>query len=271
MIFRFARKTEGRTTAVYPSAIAVAVCVALLAFASPGSAADLDISLATHASAGKYGGSDTIRIVYVPLVAKLEVDAWTFRAVLPWLRVSGGSATVIGPGGPITTKYGTSSGFGDILLEGTYEVSPPFEYAPFVEIGARLKIPTASESDGLGTGEVDVTPEIELTRRYGRWAPYASAGFRVLGDTSTATYRDGFLASLGLTCRLFERFEPGVFLYWRQSASEGGSDAVELLPELRVELDEQWMVDAYGSAGFTHSTPDAGGGVQIHYRMPGAF
>ena len=77
-------------------------------FAVPARAADLDLSLSSHYSSGDYGGNGNIGIVYVPLVAKLEADAWTFKLVLPYLRISGGTGTVQGPGGPIETKNGTS-------------------------------------------------------------------------------------------------------------------------------------------------------------------
>jgi len=247
------------------------VALTLLLGAGQAPAANLDVSLSSHYSSGNYGGSDDIELVYVPLVAKLEIDAWTLRTVLPWLRVSGGTTTVEGPGGPIETKNGTADGFGDVLLEGSYAFAPLARYAPFIEVGARLKTPTAKESRGLGTGEFDITPEIEITREYGRWTPYVTVGFRVLGDSTSTTYRDGFLASAGISCRLFGMFEPGIFAYWKQAATKGSDDAVEILPVLRMEFGEQWMVDAYASAGFTDSTPDAGGGIVLHYRIRDVF
>lgn len=276
IVFIF-RNKEGRTPLVRPSSrpLCRAVTIAALAFslaqAPAVHAADIDVSLSTHYSSGSYGGKGDVRIVYVPIVARLEVDAWTFKAVVPWLRISGGSTVVEGPGGPVETRNGTSSGLGDLLLEGSWTLDPLFSLAPFVEIGARLKLPTASESEGLGTGKFDVTPEVEVTRLYGRWTPSLSVGFRVLGDGSNTTYRDGFLASAGLTCRLWDVLEPGAFVYWKQSATRGNQDSVEVLPVLRVDVSERWSVDAYASAGFTNSSPDAGVGILLRYRVRDAI
>jgi hypothetical protein len=281
---------KGRTVAVRPfsslRAMLLAAVFAVPAAAVPALAADVDLSLSTDYSTGDYGGDGNVDIVYVPAVIRLELEAWTFKAVVPYLYISGGSTTVEGPTGPIVTQNGTSEGLGDASLEGAYWIAPLFEQAPFIEIGTRIKFPTGDKSEGLGTGEFDFTPEIELARRYGRWTPFASVGFRVLGDSAQAvyrmghvvpgrvtpvTYRDGFLASTGITCRIFEIFEPGVFVYWKQAATKGNDDAVELLPLLRVELGEHWVVDAYATVGFGNSSPDAGGGLQVHYRIPVAM
>lgn len=244
---------------------------AMLAWAVAARAADVDVSASAHYSVGDYDGSDDVHIVYVPVSARLTLDAWSFKVLLPWLRISGGSTTIDGPTGPIETKNGTADGLGDVVLEGRYTVYPLFDAAPFLDLGLRVKAPTADESEGLGTGEFDFTPEVELARRYGRWTPYASLGFRVLGDSSGSTYRDGFLASAGLTCHVREWVEPGLFVYWRQAATQGSEDAVELLPMLRVDVSESWIVDAYASAGFSHTSPDAGCGLEIHYRIPDAL
>ncbi len=253
------------------SAIALAATAIILVACPAARATDVDLSLSTHYSVGDYGGKGDVDIVYVPAVARFEAGAWTLKAIIPFLRISGGTTTVEGPTGPIETKNGTSEGLGDVVLAGSYTISPLASWAPFLEIGARTKLPTADEDQGLGTGEFDFTPELELARRYGRWTPFASVGFRVLGDASDVTYRDGLLASAGLMFRLFDRIEPGVFAYWKEAATKGADDAYELLPVLRVEVTEHWIVDAYASVGFTDSTPDAGGGLEIHYRIRDAL
>lgn len=249
----------------------LAGCALALLAAPAVRAADIDVALSTHYSTGDYGEDDSIDVVYAPAVVRMETGAWQFKAIVPFLRISGGSTTIELPTGPVTTENGTNEGLGDIVVEGSYAVAPLLDWAPWVDIIARMKLPTASEDDGLGTGEVDFSPEIELLRRYGRWTPFASLGFRVLGDTSDATYRDGFLASAGLLCRVLDWLEPGVFVYWRQAATGGSPDSLELLPMLRLQWDDRWTVDAYASAGFTDSSPDAGVGLEIRYRIFDVF
>lgn len=262
---------EGSSPGLRARVVRGVAAVLLLAFASPSAALDVDASVSSHYSVGDYGGDDDVDIVYVPATLRLTQDAWSLKLLVPWLRIHGGSTTVDGPTGPVETKNGTAEGLGDLLVEGYYTVWPLFDQAPFVDFGLRVKFPTADEDEGLGTGQFDFLPEVEFARRYGRWTPYASLGFRVLGDGDGQTYDDGFLASVGLTCHVREWLEPGFFVYWRQAATSGDPDAVEVLPMLRLDLSDAWLVDAYASAGFTDSSPDAGAGLEIHYRIADVF
>jgi hypothetical protein len=259
---------ESSRRRVVVAALAVA-CAGLMAGVVVGAtaarAADFDLSLSGHYSSGDYGGSGNVEIYYAPAVFKVEHRAWMLKLVVPWLRISGGNTVVEGPNGPIVTPNGTAEGLGDIVVEGTYTISPTSPYMPFVEIGGRVKIPTASESEGLGTGKFDFIPEVELSRTWGRWTPYLSVGYRVLGEPSGIDYADGFLASVGVTYRVTRPLEPGVFVYWKQSATSGSPDSAEALPALRIHIGNDWLIDTYVSAGFTDSSPDVGTGLQVHY------
>lgn len=250
-------------------AVVLVVPVTLVAAADRAAAelaTRLDLSVSGHFSRGDYGGDDDIDIVYVPVVAKVDAGPWGMKIVVPYLRISGGTTVVEGPSGPITTPAETAEGLGDVIWEASYTFAPPRAALPFVELGAKLKLPTADEGDGLGTGEFDVTPAVEVSQKFGRWTPYGELGFRVLGDPSPTTYRDGFLASGGTTYELAEGWEVGAFVYWKQSASAGGDDSLEALPVLRWNLGEHWIVDAYVSAGLSDAVPDVGSGLQLHWR-----
>lgn len=277
------RSCDGRPSGAAGFVAFAALALAVL-FPCAAAAASLDLSISTDYSRGDYGGQGHVDIVYVPAIVRLETYEWTFKAIFPYLYISGGSSTVDLPTGPVVTPNGTSEGLGDIQLEVSRWFAPMTDLAPFVEIAARLKLPTASENDGLGTGEADFLPEVQLARVYGRWTPYASLGFRILGDDFTirrppdrpprkigTTYRDGLLASAGLTYRASELLEPGLFAYWRQAATKGSADPVELLPTLRLWIGDRWLVDLYATVGFTSSSPDAGCGMQLHYRIPDVF
>ena len=48
----------------------------------------------------------TLIVLAASLIAAIT-DAWSFKVLVPWLRISGGSTIVDGPTGPIETKNGT--------------------------------------------------------------------------------------------------------------------------------------------------------------------
>jgi len=246
---------------------AALVAAALVSVPPPACAGSLDVSVSSHYSVGGYGGTRDVDVVYLPVELRYETSLWSFEAVVPWIRVSGGSAIVETPGGPIETKGGTNDGIGDLILETRRSFEPLAQLAPWITLGARVKIPTADEHKGLGTGNWDLTPGFELAQRYGRWTPFLTVAYRILGNSGGVAYRDGFVASAGSLYRVFGATEVGLFVDWRQAASGDSVDSLELLPMLRIRLAEDWTVDAYASAGLSDAVPDVGTGLEIRYRL----
>src|SRR5258705_1572146 len=57
---------------------------------------------------GKYGTSEKTEILYVPLSGKYETGPWTFRAVVPYIRITG-PGNVVGAGADRVTLPGAST------------------------------------------------------------------------------------------------------------------------------------------------------------------
>src|SRR6266508_3493473 len=108
------------------------ITVAVLAFclARTALAADPEFSLGSglHFSTGKYGGSTSTNILSIPLTAKYDTDVWTFKAVVPYLRISGENDVVPGVGRVGRGTRGragdrtTAAGLGDSTVSATYNV-----------------------------------------------------------------------------------------------------------------------------------------------------
>jgi hypothetical protein len=247
------------------------LCLSLLASVSlaragdGGSGADRSIraSVGFHFSTGDYGTSDTTDIYYVPLVMRARSGAWTAWLTVPYLRISGGGGTVQGPQGPIATSGGTNDGLGDVLLRGSYLVSPFRRWLPYVELVSLVKFPTASERDGLGTGRFDFGFETEVSWDVGRFTPFGMIGYRFLGSSPSIPLHDVYVDSVGLQYRLFDRLDVGLLLDHRQSASKASGVRRELLPFASYRAGEHWWLGGYASAGLADGSPDAGVGIEV--------
>src|SRR6266513_2752101 len=75
--------------------VASALCLARLALAAEP---ELSLGSGVNFSSGKYGGSESTHILTIPLTARYESEPWTFRATLPYLRITGPSAVFPGVG-----------------------------------------------------------------------------------------------------------------------------------------------------------------------------
>ena len=167
-----------------------AAFVSLVLAAGAAQAADgLSLGLGVDYNSGDYGSETTTEILSVPVGAKYTTGDWIFRASLPWMRVDGDANVVpgLGPvdnnnpkgrgrgngngggggGEPTAPTTGVTSGIGDLRLGATYAI--PMQGAWGVDLTGNVKIATADEDKGLGTGANDygVAVDVYPQRRRG--------------------------------------------------------------------------------------------------------
>lgn len=234
----------------------------------------LKVSVGYHYSFGHYGNSEPTQINYVPLVVTGDIDRWRLQATIPYLNISGPAGFAPGPGGVIETIDGTSDGLGDLLARLSYLVPIskllPEAYAsrvwvPFVDVIGLVKFPTASRSDGLGTGEFDFGIEGELTWVFGPFMPFAGVGYRFLGSPPGSHLDNVLVASGGATYRFLSTLTAGVLLDYRQAPTPDIGQQLDLVPYVSWLFYRPWSVDAYISAGLADGSPDVGTGLQVGY------
>jgi len=232
------------------------------------------VSLGYHYSVGDYGTSQTTEIHYVPLVMTADLDRWRIQGTIPFLSINGPAGIIEGPNGPIQTTSGKSSGLGDLLLRGAYLVPMsrllPDEWVesswlPFVDLVGLVKFPTASRSQGLGTGEFDFGIETELTWTVGAFTPFTTLGYRVLGSPPNTRLSDVFVGSIGGLYRFAEWFSAGLLLDYRQSPSPQTGQQLDAVPYASWLISPSWSLDTYVSAGLADGSPDVGVGLQAGY------
>jgi hypothetical protein len=244
----------------------VALAAGLLAFGAPLTRAQFSLSSGFDYTSGDYGLSEDTRMFTVPFTATYVSDQWTFRASLPYLRISGPAYVVpdLGQVGGLRPVSTTESGLGDLVLSGSYAL-PTAANRPAFDLTAKVKLGTADEARGLGTGENDVYVQGDVYQVYGDIAPFATLGYRFLGDPSGFRLKDGFYASAGVSYRWSEPTRVGAILDWRQRAVSGGDAAMELTAFVTHRVDERWRVQVYAVKGFSDASPDAGLGGVVGY------
>ena len=216
-------------------------------------------------SRGYYGFGTATEVFSVPLNLGYENGPWLFSAGFSHLTIKG-PATVVGGAGAARPTSATESGLGDIYAGATYQfgqVAGPLNLAAT----ARVKLPTADEARGLGTGAADYYGELTLSRTMGSATPFVTAGYRVLGDSTTYQLRDGAYVSGGAHFRLSAASVLTTVLNWRQPIVAGGDDSTDAMLMLTHDCDARWRIMAYALTGFTDASPDFGTGLQVSYRF----
>ncbi|HWA27588.1 MAG TPA: hypothetical protein VG734_18170 [Lacunisphaera sp.] len=216
-------------------------------------------------SRGSYGFPTDTEVTAIPLDLGYEAGPWTWRANLSHLTIKG-PAAIVGDGGVPRPTTGTESGIGDIYLSGTYRAGPVVGGVN-LDSTVRVKLPTANEARGLGTGETDYYAQLDAYRTYGRVTPFASGGYRFLGANATYALRDGAYASAGAHFRASPATVLTASYGWGERLLATGSHTEDATVMVTHDVSQRWRVMGYAMTGFTDASPDFGAGARLTCRF----
>jgi hypothetical protein len=251
--------------------ITATVAIATFALASAtamaeDAGADLRFSAGVEYSTGKYGGTDDIEELYVPLTFRAGFDRIGLRLTVPWLSVTAPEDTIItDPGADPLPGSGatvTESGLGDVVAALTFYDLYVSDNANFVvDATGKIKFGTADETLGLGTGENDYTLQLDAYRFFDKLSLQGTAGYRLRGDAPGVVLNDVFLASVGGAYLAAPNSIVGMYFDYRESAISGTDDIQELSGFASFRLGRAWRMELYAFTGLTDSSTDFGGGI----------
>ncbi|HKY33488.1 MAG TPA: hypothetical protein VJV23_13220 [Candidatus Polarisedimenticolia bacterium] len=218
----------------------------LLLATLPAAAAEPEVKASFLPSwfSGDFGTGVDARIVTLPFSVSASFGKHELRATLPWLSVTTAEPVVLVggevvgrpdevpapqvpplPGGPAGSEQEgetSVSGIGDLVVQYEHFFLEGDGRRPWLSGIARLKVPTADEEKGLGTGSADYGGGIGLSQPLGgRWSGFGSALYLVRGDAPGLDLRDTFWWSAGVQARLGERASIHVVYDDRQSSIRG--------------------------------------------------
>lgn len=224
----------------------------------------VQVSVGVDYSNGDYGTIPDTDILAVPVGFKLQQGNFYVRGSLPWLRVDG--PAVPGDGGalPGPGATGRRNGIGDLSFAAGYSLT--LGQTTYFDVIGKVKLPTASESKGLGTGTTDFTAEGELTQVFGQTSVSLRGGRRFNGSSTTFPLNDVWQAGAGI----YHASGPltlGLDYDWREGALPTTADRSEVTGSISYKLNRQVRLQGYVYTGLSDGSPDLGGGFQLVFRM----
>src|SRR5262249_8071220 len=143
---------------------------------------------AFYVESGDYGTGSKTTTTYLPFSIRRFFGPGDFELIVPFISVTTEGQVVLvegvpngrGRGGPAGNRV-THGGLGDMVLKGRYYLLQEGDYAPSIDAVAKIKFPTASRSEGLGTGEFDEGGSLEFTKTIQeRYLALADAGYMII-------------------------------------------------------------------------------------------
>ena len=246
------------------------ICITLSAYCTADEG-QLKLSTGVDYSSGDYGDSVDTDMIYVPFSVSYKSGLWTGKVTAAWLSIDGpGNVIGGGDGGVVLPGRGntarTESGLGDAWTSLGYELqSFPAELG-YLDIIGKIKIPTADEKKGLGTGETDYTAQLDYAYAAGDFTPLATIAYKIKGDPSGLDLDDVFYLSAGIDWRESDTTHYGFTFDFQEASTNNVDDSLELFTYMNYKLSSLWSLTPYFYFGFSESSPDYGGGVQFTYK-----
>lgn len=224
---------------------------------------------------GDFGTRQTTRTLFFPVTFRYLGEHFDIGITGSFIHLEAPRDVVIVEGQ--TQRTGRAgggresvSGIGDLILRARYYLvddpgpdSPLPTLAPFV----KLKIPTADEDRGLGTGEVDGGFGLEFDKTFGAFLVFGDVSYTFIGDPPGRDFRDRPAASLGLGYYVTRDILVAGLVDWRRALVRGTDDPVELVGLATFRLARTLSVTPNVFVGLTDGSPDWGVGVEVSWKF----
>ena len=190
---------------------------------------------------GDFGSGIETDLYDLPIIVTVASDRQQFRLTVPYLSITTAEPVTF-TGGEIIRRGGgaqgsaTNSGIGDVVVQEEYDFVQGGAKRPWISGIARLKLPTADETKGLGTGEADYGPGLAIVQPAGSRASLLfEAQYVVRGDPPSVNFRNTWWLSAGAQWRRGSANSFSLFLDDRQSVLAGR----EALRDLSLGFDRR--------------------------------
>lgn len=245
--------------------VLIVFCSLLAQYACAGSGV---MALGGDASKGSYGNPISTYVYSQVLSVRYEEGRQTFRFDLPYLQVNGPASLVLDAEGSVVTTGADTrrrriEGMGDAVLGFSQYVWESEDRQWWLDLGGKLKLPTASHRNGLGTGKADISLQAELYRQFGHWGVFSGVAHKWVGRPSGSDYRNASSALFGLSAPIGGLHSLGAVFDYRQSAWVGLPAQRELTLFLNYHLAPKLQLQSYIYGGASRTSPDLGGGLVL--------
>jgi hypothetical protein len=256
----------------------------ILGLSTPAAGApEFEMSSGSEYSSLKLTDGSTSTIWYAPLSARLDIGNWTVRATIPYVSITAPQDLIVlldddptgagvgsnGRAGSTTdfTKIRTVSGIGDSALSATYSFDDIAGSPLYVDLGARIRLPTGNAHEGTGIGATDYGLQSEVGMDLERWGIALNGGRRYLGKVGGLERVDGWQAGSDAWLNLGPHALMGVYYDWRDASERDLSNPRDVGVYLSYRLNRRWKVRLDTSRALDLPTANYTIALTIYWRL----
>ncbi|MEK6745319.1 MAG: hypothetical protein AABZ15_17025 [Nitrospirota bacterium] len=151
----------------------------------------------------------------------------------------------------------TESGVGDMILRVGRVLVPGGDSGLSLDGALAVKVPTADEMKGLGTGETDYGSFMGLHQRLGRFKVSFNGGYIKVGDPPRINYNDIYLYAVGIS-RIFGDTDLYTSFEGRRAVVPGTKNPQEINVGFFHVMNADYAIKGGAFSGLNNGGPDFG-------------
>lgn len=228
------------------------------------------VGTAADFSQGYYGAANKTDVFATVTQIKYQTQHISLQLALPYLFISGTNYSISSNStlaSATNSQKLTKEGIGDVTLSATYNIFYSNEYRFAIDGIFKLKIPTASYNDGLGTGELDESLQIYSYKGFNDFTLIVGGGYKWLGQPENTQYQNVANGTVGLDYQLSTSTSLGSLFDIRQSVFDELENQTEITIYGTHKFSPSWNSQLYVYKGLTSSSPTFGVGTSLNYRF----
>lgn len=157
----------------------------------------------------------------------------------------------------LSDELGEDTGIGDIYLRAGTTLSNKRNFINELYGSVQIKLPTADESTGLGTGEPDLGLFLNYTHRVDSTGFILMGGYTFNGDDSVTTYKDTFHYGMGIST-YFDHWYLYAHIDGQQQRLDSGSNPLVLSADVFYQLKAARFIKTEITSGLNNASADFG-------------
>ena len=235
---------------------------------------DWSVDIAYDTASGNYGTVNFSSERIWTSTISIDTDNYTFSLAMPYLNTSGPVGATLRRLGKsvLVTSIVNANGNGDLEFSVTRSVLTEEDVGMDLDIKGSVKLPTASQAQGLGTGVTDSFVEVDFGKTFANFTGTATFGYAFLGNAGKVLvqgvqqnliFKNGFSASLDGSLKLNDNFLVGATVSGQDAATAGMPDPREVKVYLGYKLNKSIKVHLYALKGLSEGSPDRGAGLSV--------
>ncbi len=156
----------------------------------------------------------------------------------------------------VIDQHESASGIGDTNLNVAYRFLDETDQVPEMSLLLGIKIPTADEDKGLGTGEYDYLIGLDLSKGLGDWVLGGGISYNVLGDPAEYDLNNYLSGYIALSTGIFAPVDFALEMDVAEAASDESDPELSLGCTLGYDFRTFGYLSGGVSLGLADGSPD---------------